>query len=126
MRRKLLGPAIGMTLGAAVCIGIITLFAVMIWLDDDFHTDINRGANEAERIGAYIAFAFFVGITILPSVLSLLGPWAMFRGRGSITAWLGTIVGILPCNPCFFITAGFAIWGMVILSDPRVQKGMQG
>lgn len=125
VRAKLLGPAIGMTLGAAVCIGVIAFFAVLVWFDDDFHADL-QGADQAETIGGYVAFAFFVGMAILPSMFSLLGPWAMFRGRGVVSAWLGTIAGLLPCNPCFFITAGFAIWGMVVLSDPRVQKGMQG
>lgn len=125
VRAKLFGPAIGMSLGAAVCIGVVSFFAVMIWLDNDFHADI-KGADEAETIGGYIAFAFFMGVAILPSVISLIGPWAMFRGRGQVAAWLGTFAGLLPCNPCFFITAGFAIWGMIVLSDPRVQKGMQG
>lgn len=125
VRARLLGPAIGMTLGAALCIGVIAFFAVLVWMDDDFHADL-QGADQAETIGGYVAFAFFVGIAILPSVFSLIGPWAMFRGRGLVSAWLGTIAGLLPCNPCFFITAGFAIWGMVVLSDPRVQKGMQG
>jgi len=124
LRQKLMGPAIGMTLGSAVCIGVIAFFSVLIWLDEDFHADI-KGADQAETMGAYIAFAFFVLVGIVPSLLALMGPWAMFRGRGLVTAWLGTIVALFPCNPCFFLTAGFAIWGMVVLSDPRVSKGMQ-
>jgi hypothetical protein len=124
IRQKLLGPAIGMTLGALLCIGIVLLFTIMIWLDAGFHEDI-KGADEAETIGAYMAFAFFVIAGIVPSLASLFGCWSMYTGRGLVSAWMGTITGVLPCNPCFFVTAGFAIWGMVVLSDPRVSAGMK-
>jgi hypothetical protein len=124
LRQKLVGPAIGMLLGAALCIGVVAFFAAIIWFDEDFHDDI-KGANNADTVGAYIAFAFFILVGIGPSLLSLLAPWAMFRGRGLVTAWLGAIAGLLPCNPCFFVSAGFSIWAMVVLSDPRVNKGMQ-
>ena len=124
VRQKLVGPAIGMLLGAALCIGVVAFFAAIIWFDKDFHEDI-KGPNNADTAGAYIAFAFFILVGIVPSLLSLLAPWAMFRGRGVVTAWLGAIAGLLPCNPCFFVSAGFSIWAMVVLSDPRVNKGMQ-
>jgi hypothetical protein len=124
VRQKLVGPAIGMLLGAALCICVVAFFAAIIWFDKDFHEDI-KGPNNADTAGAYIAFAFFILVGIVPSLLSLLAPWAMFRGRGVVTAWLGAVAGLLPCNPCFFVSAGFSIWAMVVLSDPRVNKGMQ-
>lgn len=124
LKQKLFGPAVGIVLGALINIGIIAVFSVMIWLDKNFHEDI-KGVNDAETIGAYIAFGFFIVVALLPSLAALLAPWAMFRGRGLVAAWLGSIAAVLPCNPCFFVTAGFAIWGMVLLSDPRINKGMQ-
>ena len=111
-----------MTIGAVLSIGLVVLFAAILLLDENFHKDLNKNGNGP---AAYAAFAFFVAIGVLPSLISLLAPWAMFRGSGLATAWVGTIAGFLPCGPCFLISIGFSIWSVVLLIDPRVQKGMQ-
>jgi hypothetical protein len=122
IRQMLLGPAIGMAVGAVVCIGIVTLFTVLILMDADFHKEI-QGPNQADTIGVYAVFAFFVFMGIAPALVTLFGSWSMLVGRGLVSAWIGAIAGLL--NPCCLISGGFAIWGMVILSDPRVSAGMK-
>lgn len=124
IRQMLLGPAIGMTVGSLLCIGIVMFFTILIWLDPGFHREL-QGPNQADTIAAYFVLAFFIILGVGPSLVSLFGCWALYTGKGLVSAWIGAIAGLLPCGPCFFVTAGFAIWGMVVLSDPRVSAGMK-
>jgi hypothetical protein len=127
VRQKLLGPAIGITLGAILCVGLILLMGVAIWMDEGFHRDLQQGGqnNPGEVVFAYIFFFLFGLFCAAPSFISLIGAWAMYRGHGLVAAWIGAIAAVLPCNPCFFIGAGFAIWGMIVLNDPAVQDAMR-
>lgn len=123
VRQRLLGPAIGMTVGAAMCLGLIAFFVVNFSLNDHVAENVRR-EEDRNPVTGYIISTMFVAGTTIPSLLSLLGAWAMFRGRGLTYAWVGAMVALIPCNPCFFISAMFSIWAMIVLSDPRVHKAM--
>lgn len=124
IRGKLLGPAIGIALGAALGIGMIAFFLIAIIASPEFQQDA-QNPNAGDFIAGVVVLVFMAGFGALPSFLGLLGAYAMFRGKGKVAAWVGAVASMLPCNPCFFIGAGFAIWGMVVLSDPRVSAGMK-
>jgi hypothetical protein len=124
IRGKLLGPAIGISLGAALGIGMIAFFVVAIIASPEFQNDA-QNPNAGDFIAGCVVLFIMAAIGTLPSFLSLVGAYAMYRGRGKIAAWVGAIAALFPCNPCFFIGAGFAIWGMVALSDPRLSAGMK-
>jgi len=111
----LLGPAIGIALGAALCVGLSLLMIVAIIVDEGVNQDV-------EDVVALSIFGLFLAA---PSLISLIGAWAMYRGHGLVAAWIGAIASVLPCNPCFFIAAGFGIWGMVVLNDSAVHEAMQ-
>jgi hypothetical protein len=123
VRGKLLGPAIGITLGGLASLGLVGLLTVLVLMDTNFHQEVQQD-GQAEAIGAYVVFALFVGFASLTPIVSLVGAVAMFRGRGLVAAWAGTIASVLPCSPCFFVGAAFAIWGMVVLSDSRVSSAL--
>ncbi len=125
VRQKLLGPAIGMTLGAVINVGLIAFSFGAMLLDDNFNRDLQQNGNALETTFAYLFLTLFMLVCALPGILTLIGAYAMYRGRGVLAAWVGSIAAVLPCNPCFFISAGFAIWGMVVLADSRVQQGMK-
>lgn len=125
IRAKLLGPAIGIAIGAVLGILGVAWFAIMLLLDDGFHRDLQAGGDPAATFFAYLFLAVLGFIFIVPCIVSLVGAWAMFRGRGLIAAWSGAIATLLPCAPCWLPFAAFAIWGMVVLNDPRVQQGMK-
>jgi hypothetical protein len=61
----------------------------------------------------------------LPSLGMLVGVVSLFRGKGLPMAWTSVVCAILPCNPCFLISLGFGIWGIVVLCDSRVTRAMQ-
>jgi hypothetical protein len=123
VRGKLLGPAIGITLGGLASLGLVGLLTVLVLMDTNFHQEVQQD-GQAEAIGAYVVFALFVGFASLTPIVSLVGAVAMFRGRGLVAAWAGAIASVLPCSPCFFVGAAFAIWGMVVLSDSRVSSAL--
>lgn len=119
----LFGPAVGIAIGALLCIGVTVAFAILIALTPEFQKDA-KNDPDAFVMSCIVLSVMAMG-SILPSLISLFGAYCMFRGKGLIGAWIGAIAGVMPCSFCFFVTAGFAIWGMVILSDPRVSTGMK-
>lgn len=125
IRGKLLGPAIGLALGAILGMLCVAWLGVALMLDDEFHRDLQAGGDPAATFFAYLIFAILGFVFTVPSIVSLVGAWAMFRGRGVVAAWSGAIAMLLPCSPCWIPFAAFSIWGMVVLNDPRVQQGMK-
>lgn len=124
IRGKLLGPAIGMAIGAALSIGMVAFFVAAIIASPDFQRDA-QNPNAGDFIAACVVLFVMAAFGSFPSLLSLIGAYAMFRGKGKLAAWVGAIASLVPCNPCFIVGAGFAIWGMVALSDPRISTGMK-
>jgi hypothetical protein len=112
VRMKLLGPAIGIVIGAILCLGYIGL------------TIIGMLINEEDRIPV-VSIVIGIGIATLPSLAMLVGSVAMFRGKGPTLAWTAAIAAVMPCNPCCLISLGFGIWGIVVLCDPRVTHAMR-
>jgi hypothetical protein len=124
IRGKLLGPAIGMALGAVLSIGMIAFFVIAIISSPDFQQDA-QNPNAGDFIAGCVVLFIMAAVGTLPSFLSFVGAYAMYRGKGKVAAWVGAAASLVPCNPCFFIGAGFGIWGMVALNDPRVSAGMK-
>ncbi|WP_145094396.1 hypothetical protein [Anatilimnocola aggregata] len=123
VRSKLLGPAIGISLSAVLSLGFTLLMTIMLAADESFRDEF-QGENAAETAGAYFAAIMMFAFAVLPPLVSLVGAYAMFRGRGLVAAWIGAFATLIPCTPCFFIGAIFAVWGMIALADSRVSKGM--
>lgn len=124
IRGKLLGPAIGIALGAALGIGLIAFMAVAIIASPEFQEDA-QNPNAGDFVAGCVVLFFMAAFGSLPSFLSFIGAYAMYRGKGKVAAWVGAVAALIPLNPCCFIGAGFAIWGMIVLSDPRVSAGMK-
>lgn len=124
IRGKLIGPAIGIALGAALGIGMIAFFVVAIIASPEFQRDA-QNPNQGDFIAGCVVLFLMAAFGALPGFLGFIGAYAMYRGKGKAAAWVGSVASLVPCNPCFFIGAGFAIWGMVVLSDPRVSAGMK-
>jgi hypothetical protein len=120
LRMKLLGPAIGIVIGAVFCLGYAAFTSVVFVLS---HIDGPAPADDAlaHSIGV------FLGLTavFLPSIGMLAGSMALFLGKPKWLAWVAVICAVLPCNPCCVINLGFGIWGIVVLCDPRVSQAMQ-
>lgn len=121
VRMKLLGPAIGIVIGAILCLSYVGLTLIGL--------SVNRNqpipVDEAGRIGYYIGMVGAIVAMTLPSLAMLIGSVAMFRGKGVPLAWTGAIAAVMPCNPCCLISLGFGIWGIVVLCDPRVSQAMR-
>ena len=122
-RSRLLGPAIGMTVGAIFGLGYLC-FSIGISL---MNGNLMRNAPQDDGERAAFLFGMILVFVVmgLPSLLMLLGALAMFRGKGLVLAWTGAIASLLPCSPCCILGLGFGIWGIVTLSDPRVSRIMK-
>ena len=121
VRMKLLGPAIGIAIGAMLCSGYVGLTLIGLLINPQ----PNIPQDEAARIGYYIGLVGAVVAMALHSLGMLVGCVALFRGKGTTMAWIGVVCAVLPCNPCCLISLGFGIWGIIVLSDPNVKKVMQ-
>ncbi|WP_425615041.1 hypothetical protein NA78x_004929 [Anatilimnocola sp. NA78] len=121
---KLLIPAFGIALSALMTLVLIGLFFLMMLMDPGFQKDLFK-PDPAETAGGLIALGVMIGLASAPSLIALLGAYAMFRGRGLVTAWLGTIAALIPCGPCIVFGAIFAVWGMIALSDTRVSTALR-
>ncbi len=121
VRMKLLGPAIGIVIGAILCLGYVGL--TLIGLSVNPNQPIPQ--DDAGRIGYYVGMVGAIIAMTLPSLAMLVGSVSMFRGKGATMAWVGAIAAVLPCNPCCLINLGFGIWGIVVLCDPRVTHAMR-
>lgn len=121
VRMKLLGPAIGIVIGAMLCLSYIGLTVVGMSVNQNQAIP----ADDAGRIGYYVGVVGVIVAMTLPSLAMLAGSVAMFRGKGVLLAWTGAIAAVLPCNPCCLISLGFGIWGIVVLCDPRVTHTMR-
>lgn len=121
VRMKLLGPAIGIVIGALLCLGYVGLTIIGLSVNQ------NRPmpADEAGRIGYYVGMVGAIIAMTLPSLAMLIGSVAMFRGKGLSLAWTAAIAAVMPCNPCCLISLGFGIWGIVVLTDPRVSQTLR-
>ena len=122
VRMKLLGPAIGIVIGAILCLSYVGLTLLGLAVNPN---QPGIPADEAGRIGYYIGMIGAIVAMTLPSLGMLGGAAAMFRGKGLTLAWIGAVSAVLPCNPCCLISLGFGIWGIVMLCDPRVSQAMQ-
>jgi len=124
-RSKLLGPAIGISVSAILSLGLVLLFTVVILVDEGFHREIQGGGDPLATTFGYIFFALMIAFAAAPAICSLMGAWAMFRGRGLVTAWLGLLASFVPCSPCFLFSLLFSIWGIIVLSDSRVSSALR-
>jgi hypothetical protein len=121
VRMKLLGPAIGIVIGAVLCLFYVGLTLIGLSVNNNQQIP----ADEAGRIGYYAGVVGVIVAMTLPSLAMLIGSVAMFRGKGLPLAWTGAIAAVMPCNPCCLISLGFGIWGIVVLCDPRVSQAMR-
>jgi predicted Zn finger-like uncharacterized protein len=119
VRLKLLGPAIGIVVGAIFCLAYAVFNAVVLVVGR-----VNL-PNANDDMSYYLGMFFGATMIFLPSVGMLVGSIALFRGQPKWLAWVAVISSVLPCNPCCFINLGFGIWGIVVLCDPRVSQAMQ-
>lgn len=122
-RGKLLGPAIGLCVGALFCLGYLVLSIGVSLANGDLMREAPQDGGERAAF-MFGMIAVFVAMGV-PSLLMLAGAFAMFRGKGLVLAWTGAIAAVLPCSPCCFVGMGFGIWAMVVLSDPRVKQMMK-
>jgi hypothetical protein len=119
VRAKLLGPAIGIAVGALFCLAYASLATLRVFLMPP------RIPPELGEAGYYLVALGTIAAMSLPSLCMFAGSFALFTGTRPGLAWVGVIAAVLPCNPCCFINIGFGIWGIVVLSDPRVTQAMQ-
>jgi hypothetical protein len=73
--------------------------------------------NEAVKAGQFIGS----GISVVWGIVVTLGASKMksLESRGS--AMMGSIVAMIPCNPCFLLGLPFGIWALVALNKPEVK-----
>jgi hypothetical protein len=70
-----------------------------------------------------VVIVYGMGLALhLPTLIGILS--ATFRWN-YILAWVGFVCAAIPCTSACSMTAlpiGFAIWGMVVLTDPAVRQ----
>ncbi len=107
--RRVRGPALGLLIGNGLTVAFWAFVVVANAVDN------SGGAEEivSMALGAFILSVFPLLITI--------GAIFMLRLRLYGVALAACILGCIPCAPCWILTIGFSIWGLVVLSDAGVK-----
>lgn len=116
-RLRLLGPAIGLAIFSLLWLGYWVFVLIVMAVDGDLTPE---AGDPAEFVGTLIGMALALGLFTLPGLVSLFGAVQMFRVKMYGACWAACICGVLPCT-CVFLAIPFGIWGMVVLSNPRVK-----
>lgn len=118
-RSRLLGPAIGIVAGALFCFVYAALATLRVFIMPP------RIPPELGPAFYYLVAIGTIVVMALPSLCMFAGSHALFTATRPWLAWVAVIAAVMPCNPCCFISIGFGIWGIVVLSDQRVTQAMQ-
>jgi hypothetical protein len=125
-RQRLLVPAIGLAVGAFLCLGYalltIGLFAIN---PQDFMTDVPPPTQAAERAGYFFGLYSVMIVMFVTPLIVAAGTTSMFRGRGRTLAMIGAVTSVLPCNPCCVVGLPFGIWALMVLNQPEVKAAMR-
>jgi len=74
-----------------------------------------------------IIVRFSLGIIgLILNIFVVMGASQMKNLKSRSTAMMACIASMVPCvGPCFFLGLPFGIWGIIVLSNPRVSKAFR-
>jgi hypothetical protein len=111
-RKLLAGPAIGLMVA-----GILGLIGPALIASNAF----GGGGSGAYVIGSMIGIV----VTSTWSIIVLVGASKMRSGDGYGRIMTCCIVAMLPCNLMWILALPMAIWGLVVMKKPEVQKAIR-
>lgn len=130
LKRRVIGPAVGMIVGATATLLLAVVY--LAWIlsigADGFAKELARevpNANAEELRATYVVtVALFGMMTILPLGI-MIGAVSMLRLKWYPIALGGTILALLPCGPCCILSLPFGLWGLMVISDITVRSAFQ-
>ena len=124
VKKKLLGPAIGMMVGSLITLAAIGFTAIMAVVNP-VAIGMVPPNNPEERIGFFIGAIGVLVVGGIAYLLQLIGAVCMLRGKNRAMALAGAIGGLMPCNMCCVVGFPFSIWGLAVLNSEEVKRLMQ-
>lgn len=128
--QKLKVPALGLLISGIFSgfLGAIALVSGLLRFSGMSGREI-LPTDQAERVGYFIGTFGIYGIAALSLIISPLvvfGAVRMMKGQNRGLAFTAAILSILPVTSCcFFISAIFGIWALVVLIQPDVKAFFQ-
>ena len=118
-KSKVVGPAIGMIVGASLS-GLIALmyfgiFTMMVFVGID--------EREEEMVGVALVFMLVCLVPLIANIIVVTGAISMMRLRRRGLAMTACVLGVIPglVSLCWPVAIPFAIWGLVAMSNPEVK-----